>query len=262
MPPSEISVSSKNHDDIAIAGHKLVARDDSRLFILKMLAIDSERTFFEKILPDSSLVEYCPEYYGVYHKKADGKFISGEPPAGSTAKPFICMSNLFRGMERPNAIELKMGVIQHRQTASESKMAKSVKKCKATTSWELGFRVNGTLKTLADGYVEKKSKFVGRDLKKEDLPSFFKTFFADASEEQLATIRDQVNGLLDVMSGPRGAGHRFISTSLLLCFDSGAGGVSRIGMIDFPHIEVINGIDEGYVKGLRSLAELLDHVRD
>lgn len=192
---------------------------------------------------------------------------------------FILLEDLTAEMQRPCALDLKMGTRQYGLEATDAKQASQRKKCATTTSRELGVRVCGL--QVWDRSRQKyfmRDKYFGRKLH-SGLP-FAKTlakFLYDGISAfsivcKIPHIIDQLEELIKIFSDL--VGYRMYGLSVLLMYD-GAGPENtqvRANIIDFAQSvlgdetsiqsyrkppKLSGKPDMGYLRGLKSIRRYL-----
>ena len=214
---------------------------------------------------------------------------------------FLLLEDLTAGMVRPCVLDLKMGTRQYGIDADDKKKKSQRKKCKLTTSQQLGVRLCGmqvwNAKEQAVVFLD---KYYGRDLKAGSefqgaLTRFLSCPSYDSVPGHVSVLLEKIAKLEDIIQNL--PGYRFYASSLLMLYEGAAkddpewekAGLTAtaadkakrenptisIKIVDFancvtaedelpetvpcpPHDP--DGIDRGYLRGIRSLRMYLQRI--
>ncbi|QLL34477.1 hypothetical protein HG536_0G03390 [Torulaspora globosa] len=171
----------------------------------------------------------------------------------SIVSKFILLEDLTRKLNKPCALDLKMGTRQYGVDATRSKQLSQREKCRKTTSRKLGVRVCG-LKIWNQTYYITRDKYFGRRVKIGwQFTRVLARFIYDG--RRIASIIMQIPRLirqLDTLAVEISAlkGYRLYGSSLLLMYDGQNPGNKRcrvkVNLIDFARCVTKDSLTQGY----------------
>lgn len=179
--------------------------------------------------------------------------VTFEDQSDAIVSKFILLEDLTRKLNKPCALDLKMGTRQYGVDATRSKQLSQREKCRKTTSRKLGVRVCG-LKIWNQTYYITRDKYFGRRVKIGwQFTRVLARFIYDG--QRIASIIMQIPRLirqLDTLAIEISAlkGYRLYGSSLLLMYDGQNPGNKRcrvkVNLIDFARCVTKDSLMQGY----------------
>ncbi|KAL3793903.1 hypothetical protein ACHAW5_007066 [Stephanodiscus triporus] len=224
------------------------------------------------------LHSFTSPYYGVVDSEGLGRDRSAPPRRRSMQMPHLLLQNLTTPFRQPNIIDIKMGTRTFEPTAPLSKQISEA--AKYPQQDEFGFRIVGMCVHLpsSDGSKYKYwDKSFGVSLKtKEDLTRALTTFFQCEEETRgggrichvLSCLVEQLTQIKDWFETGNSS-LAFYASSILIAYEGNrhidiafqTSNEPVMKIIDFAHVCRQTGPDEGYLKGVCTLLEILNEIK-
>ncbi len=187
------------------------------------------------------------------------------------------LQNLTAPFSQPNIIDIKMGTRTFEPTAPLSKQTSEA--AKYPQQVEFGFRIVGMGVHSDDGKYKYWDKSFGIGLKtRDDVTRALATFFlcdeaarGTTNCRVLSRVVDQLTQIHDWFE-KENSSLSFYASSILIAYEGSChddnvithqtSNEPVVKMIDFAHVCRQTGADEGYLKGIRNLLEILDAINE
>lgn len=166
-------------------------------------------------------------------------------------------------------IDLKLGTRHYDDDATPEKAARLAARSRASTSFSTGARLSG-MQVFKHGscgsHPERVGKWVGRRLRKEDLPMVARWFLHDGNSFHSKIAEEIIVKLRSLLTHVREQTSVFFyAMSLLIVYDGvtdefgKTGSQMRLGLIDFSHAVDSKGCpDDGIVLGVESVIAMFE----
>jgi len=189
----------------------------------------------------------------------------------SDLNKFMVFENLCRDYSMPNVLDLKLGVRQYSENASEEKKRVQRQKCERSTSKQLGMRLCGLQyfdETL--GTFQYMDKYHGRSLNVKQLYSLLAHFFRSPHDNKIRTddclaLIEQIEQIKKEIQSE--AGLRLFGVSMLIILEGRSDipntkpPIARL--IDFAHATIDlsdSEPDVGCIMGLENLGLAMKNI--
>ncbi|KAL3827651.1 hypothetical protein ACHAXA_000524 [Cyclostephanos tholiformis] len=191
-------------------------------------------------------------------------------------RPHLMLQNLTAPFSQPNIIDIKMGTVTFEPSAPLSKQMSEA--AKYPQQVDFGFRIVGMGVHSDGGKYKYWDKSFGVGLKtRDDLTRALATFFlCDEAARRETTCRvlscviEQLTQIYNWF-GKENSSLAFYASSILIaygdsCHDNNVTCQTSndpvVKLIDFAHVCRQTGGDEGYLKGVRNLLEILNAIKE
>ncbi|SJM83255.1 related to Inositol hexakisphosphate kinase 1 [Zygosaccharomyces bailii] len=188
----------------------------------------------------------------INHSK-DNESITFEEQSDTIVSKFILLEDLTRKLNKPCALDLKMGTRQYGVDAKPSKQRSQREKCLKTTSKKLGVRICG-LKIWNQTYYITRDKYFGRRVQAGwQFTRVLARFIYDGIHvgsvvRQIPRLVKQLDTLGSEIS--RLKGYRLYGSSLLLMLDGSSNGNEssgvKVNLIDFARCVTKEDLEKSY----------------
>jgi len=213
----------------------------------------------------TKLMSFLPPFYGTeWHTD----------PVSQIKIEYLILENMTKRYSKPCVLDLKMGQQSFAPYATKEKQEREFNKY--PTMRESGFRFVGMkVYNKSQDSFDDYGRDYGYNMKLNEFEKGLRTYFssgvfAESDSAKKNAIKqkftDQLNTILDWFNNQNL--FRFYSSSLLLVYDGDSSSVLAdspdIRLIDFAHvvdIEEPDGVDDGYIHGLKHLLKLVDAIK-
>ena len=254
--------------------------------VMDVLSIFGKIRQEKKLL--STLNDFMPKYHGIVKCAADAtthfQAVVAPQHGELTAHSYLVLDDVTSNFDIPCIMDIKIGTVSHEPDATPEKMAREGRKYPQQVMF--GFRIVGMRVyrptdglASADGYVVY-DKYFGRSLRTiQDVKQAFVSFFSPGNHSgdgrtsisnslQLRIIENILSKLKSMLDWfHENNSFHFYASSLLLVYEAGAFRTEGINeaksdckLIDFGRVRRSNGHDDGCIKGLVTLIDLLKEI--
>uniref|UniRef100_A0A6B2LEB9 Kinase n=1 Tax=Arcella intermedia TaxID=1963864 RepID=A0A6B2LEB9_9EUKA len=176
----------------------------------------------------------------------------------------VVMEDLTFAYSRPCIMDIKMGTKTYAEDTNMFKKKIRQLKDDGTTSSRYGLRITGfrTFNMASNQFFEFGKEAAERISNIESMEQKIKDFYFNGNVVRKDVVLYFIERLTLLLSWMNTQNYyRFYSSSLLFVYEGQTEQLFKadVRMIDFAHVHEIRdgGIDEGYVKGLKKLIEIL-----